>query len=360
MLEVKDTAEHLGARRENVFDAAAATHAKTMALDCSALIVQIGARVHCAPRVSVVIPAFGVAAFVCETLESVFAQTFSAYEVLLVNDGSPDTTELEREIEPFLDRLVYIKQSNGGAAKARNAGVAHARGELIAFLDGDDVWLPEFLSEQIEFLKQNHLEMTYADALMFGDNAHNGETYMQTSHSIGAVTPVSLIGWTCNVITSGTIIYKNTLVAAGLFDESPSWKRAQDFDMWFRVARNNARIGYQTKVLLKYRVRRGSLTGNPIDQAVRNIAVLDGIKAKYDLTPAELAVWQQQKLVAAAIWQVESGKAALKSRDFSAARKHFRCAAPVYSRPKIWLLTIGLLVAPDFVRRRIEDYNFER
>lgn len=323
-------------------------------------IVRVGARVNSAPAVSVVIPAFNVAECIVETVESVFAQTFSDYEILIVNDGSADTAALETALQPFLERIVYIKQSNGGASKARNAGICQARAELIAFLDGDDVWLPDFLESQIEFLKKNDFEMVYADALLFGDTNQTGETYMQFSGSTGAVTTVSLIGWTCNVITSGTVVYRDKIIAAGLFDESPAWKRAQDFEMWFRLVRAGARVGYQKKVLLKYRVRQGSLTGNTIEQAVRNIHVLDALQAQYEFTPAETVIWRQQKQVASAIWEMEAGKAALRNADFKAARQHFQRAAPIYSRLKIRLLSIGLTVAPRLVQRSIRNYNFER
>ena len=71
------------------------------------------------PAVSVIIPAYNVAAFIGEALDSVMAQTFTDYETIVINDGSPDTVELERVLEPYLDRIVYLKQENGGAGAAR-------------------------------------------------------------------------------------------------------------------------------------------------------------------------------------------------------------------------------------------------
>jgi glycosyltransferase involved in cell wall biosynthesis len=84
------------------------------------------------PFVSVVIPAYNVASFVTEALESVFAQSFTDYEVILVNDGSPDTIDLERAIAPYRDRIEYVTQENRGPSAARNAGVRRARGEFVA------------------------------------------------------------------------------------------------------------------------------------------------------------------------------------------------------------------------------------
>jgi glycosyltransferase involved in cell wall biosynthesis len=101
------------------------------------------------PLVSVIIPAYDVAEFIGEALDSVFAQTFTDYEVIVINDGSPDTAKLERALAPYLSRIVYLKQENRGVSAARNTGINAARGSLIAFLDGDDVWLPNYLEVQV-------------------------------------------------------------------------------------------------------------------------------------------------------------------------------------------------------------------
>src|ERR1700730_1568273 len=98
------------------------------------------------PTVSVIIPAYNTALYIVETLDSVFAQTFRDFEVILINDGSPDTDKLEQVIEPYRERIVYLKQKNGGPSAARNAGIGWSRGEYIAFLDSDDSWLPQYLS----------------------------------------------------------------------------------------------------------------------------------------------------------------------------------------------------------------------
>src|ERR1051326_8460176 len=102
------------------------------------------------PIVSVIIPAYNAAAFIGETLDSVYAQTFKDFEVVVVNDGSPDTDELERALERYAAKLRYLKQDNQGAAAARNTGITAARGEFVAFLDADDMWLPAFLEKQLD------------------------------------------------------------------------------------------------------------------------------------------------------------------------------------------------------------------
>src|SRR5690348_6033557 len=91
------------------------------------------------PLVSVVIPAYNAAAYLPATLDSVLVQSFSNYEIVVVNDGSPDTPELEKALQPYFRKLRYIKQENRGPSSARNTGIRAARGKYVAFLDSDDI-----------------------------------------------------------------------------------------------------------------------------------------------------------------------------------------------------------------------------
>src|SRR5713226_4394344 len=90
------------------------------------------------PLVSVIIPAFNSAQYISETLSSVFGQNFLDFEVIVINDGSQDSEELERVLQPYLNRITYLKQENRGPSSARNAGIYQARGQFIALLDADD------------------------------------------------------------------------------------------------------------------------------------------------------------------------------------------------------------------------------
>lgn len=303
------------------------------------------------PKVSVIIPAYKIADYIGEALQSVFAQTFSDFEIIVVNDGSPDTVEFERAIEPFIDRIVYIKQENRGAAAARNAAIRAANGEILAFLDGDDLWLPEFLQSQIEYLEKNDFDLVYADAEFFGEDVPAGNTYMQFSKSNGTVTTESLINWDCNVITSGTITRREAIVAAGLFDESPIFRRGQDFEMWFRLAKRGAKLGYQHRVLLKYRLRSGSLTGDHVQLAERNVTALEGIKAKFEFTEGEQTAWERQIEIASAMFNVEKGKSQIINGDFAAARQSFAAANRFYRKPKLFFVGLMLKFAPNLLQR---------
>ena len=301
------------------------------------------------PSVSVVIPAYNVAPYIVETLDAVFAQTFIDFEVIVINDGSLDTDELERALAPYLDRVCYVRQENSGAAAARNRGVQQAQGEYIAFLDGDDVWKADYLESQLRFMRSGDYDLVYADALLFGDSPVAGKTYMETTPSVGPVTFLSLVRNESHVITSGVVVKRAALMEAGLFDES--LRNAQDFELWARLARRGARLAYQRKVLLRYRCRKDSLSGNVMNRLAREIRVYRYIADTYDLTPAERTeISRVMELQLGAI-DLASGKVYLLGNKFDEARSSFERAHDVLGGWKLGMAVLMLRVAPRLLRR---------
>ena len=321
--------------------------------DCPIILKRLtekkfGSQIIAAPKISVIIPAYNVAPYIKETLDSVFAQTYKNFEIVLVNDGSTDTEELETVLAPYFEKIIYAKQEHSGASQTRNAAICLARGAFLAFLDGDDIWFPDFLESSVNFLEKNELEMVYCDAELFGERLFSGKTFMENAPSNSKVTTVSLINCECNVITSGTIIKKDLVVKFNMFDTD--YAQRQDFDLWFRLAKNGAKIGYQKKVLLKYRVRLSSLSGSNIERAERNIRALEIIN-KYKLDEREKAVWENQMRLCEAHLELEKGKFCLVSGDFSNARTHIAQANKFYRKLKLSLI-IGLInLSPQLALR---------
>jgi glycosyltransferase involved in cell wall biosynthesis len=302
------------------------------------------------PAVSVIIPAFNVALYISEALESVLAQTFKDYEVIVVNDGSSDTLELERVLEPFREHIVYLKQNNRGAAAARNAGLYVARGEYVAFLDADDLWEPNFLTSQLDFIESNgQCDLVYANARLFGDTPLSGRTYMETSPSKGEVTFESLITARCNVITSGVVTRRQMILDVGLFDEH--LLRAHDFDLWLRMVRHGARAAYQRKVLLSYRVRSDSLSGDAIQRVERELEAYDTIEQRLELSSNERALIARVVQTLKANLRIEQGKASLTRQEFDVAASQFRASYRLRRNWKLPLALIGLNVAPKLLLR---------
>ncbi len=311
------------------------------------------------PKVSVIIPAYNVARFIGATLESVWAQTFTDFEVIVVNDGSPDADDLERAIEPYRTRLNYITQENRGASAARNAGVNAARGEVIAFLDADDLWLPNYLEQQLKFLCTHEIDLVCADAVVFNDFAEDEQTYFQALLSghdeIGNVTFAGLISGEQSLITSGVVARRQSLIEAGLFDVG--LRNAQDFDLWIRMALRGARMGYQRKVLVRYRHREGSLSGDAVNRVNRELRVYQKILQQYDLTPAQSAEVEQAILRLGRELNLVLGKEHLNRREFAAALACFRKAQSVQSNWKLRVTCALLSRAPNVFTKLNSSLN---
>lgn len=315
-----------------------------------------GTRVQAgAPQVSVIIPAYNIAEYIEEALDSVFAQTFTDYEIIVINDGSPDTVEFEKKLEKYLDRIIYLKHENVGVGPARNVAIEHSRGRLLAFLDGDDVWLPEFLASQVEFLETNGYDLVYADADLFGGSALDGRTFMQNAPSAGEANFESLLDMRCNIVLSGSVARREAVIDAGMFE--PTDVRAQDFNLWLRMAHTGARVGYQTKVLLKYRIRPGSLSGDQVQRVEREINAYERIQAMIEFSESERKIVERQLKRLEAELEIERGKRFLLEEDFVAARRAFEKANDYRQSRKLDLIIRLIRISP---RLLLKIYRSQR
>ena len=301
------------------------------------------------PRISIVIPAYNAADHICETLDSVKAQKFREYEIIVVNDGSPDTDKLERAIKMRLEDIIYIKQRNAGAAVARNTGIEHARGEIIAFLDADDIWQPDYLTSQFVFLQRHSYDMVYCDAALFGHRSAYRKTFMETAPSEGEPDFDAILSLRCNVITSGTMARKATILRAGMFENDRV--KAEDFHLWLRMAKTGSKIGYQRRILLKYRVHLNSLSGDAIDRIERAIDVFERVERTIELSEQQHADLEQTIAGLKADLAVEQGKAFLIHGEYAEAARSFGTANA--HRKSLKLTAIGLLtrLAPQTLLR---------
>jgi glycosyltransferase involved in cell wall biosynthesis len=303
------------------------------------------------PCVSVIIPAYNIAEFIGETLDSVMAQTYTDYEVVIVNDGSPDTEAMERVLAGYPDRIVYIKQENQGAGAARNAGLKAAHGRYVAFLDGDDVWFPSHLSEQVALIESGPgYDLVYADAEIFGGNHDNFRTCMEANPSDGEATFDSLLSSKCSVITSAVVARREPIIEVGSFDET--LRNAQDFDLWLRLAkRPGARLNYQRKVLIRHRIGHESLASNEIRSLEAEVRVLTKMAERPDLTPEEQATISRTVPLRRATIEVLLGKRRLLDGEFEAAARSFAESNSLAPNWKLRLVLFWLRVAPRLFQR---------
>jgi len=201
------------------------------------------------PLVSVIIPTYQRAATLLPALESVFAQTWTDYEIIVADDGSTDNTA--EILEPFRDRIVYSYESNQGASAARNRGARIARGEFLAFLDSDDLWEPRKLELQMPLLEQQpEIGWVYCDMDYFGN-----EKRFKTSSFVGH-PPAR--GWIlkhmylhgCPMHSPTLVVKKQLFEASGAYDER--LRAYEDHDLYFRLA-GLAPADYTDQVLVHCR-----------------------------------------------------------------------------------------------------------
>lgn len=122
------------------------------------------------PLISVVIPCYNAAAYVAQAINSVLSQGYENLQIIVVNDGSTDNSE--QAIMEFSDRIEYIAQDNAGISAARNAGLAVARGSLIAFLDSDDLWCENSLGVRVSCINQNpEVDYVFGKVEAFSDKS---------------------------------------------------------------------------------------------------------------------------------------------------------------------------------------------
>jgi glycosyltransferase involved in cell wall biosynthesis len=182
------------------------------------------------PLVSVIIPTYNRGWIVSEAIDSVLSQDFSDYELIVVDDGSTDRTP--EILAAYEDRLTVIRRANGGVSAARNRGIAAAAGHLIAFLDSDDLWLPQKLTVQVNFFSDNPdavICQTEERWVRNGVRVNPKKRHLKFS---GMIFERSLA--LCLVSPSAVMIRKELFDAVGVFDEN--LPACEDYDLWLRIS----------------------------------------------------------------------------------------------------------------------------
>ncbi len=204
------------------------------------------------PRVSAIIPTYNAPEFLMQAVESVLAQSYRDYELIVVDDGSGPETRAA--LEPCMDRIRYIRQENAGPSAARNSGIRESAGELIAFLDHDDLWLPGKLVAQVEFMDAHpEYKLSYHIVEYFG-----GDGKLDFPRREGPQGDVlAALFRRIFLITLAVMCRRECFEKAGYFDEKLRF--AQDYELWLRMALHY-HFGYLDKVLGRYRFHEGNLS----------------------------------------------------------------------------------------------------
>lgn len=203
------------------------------------------------PLVSIIIPVYNRSNLLDKTLESVSNQTMRNYEVLVCDDGSED--DIENTVKKYDKRFRVLKLKRTGLpAIARNAGIISARGQFIAFLDSDDIWLPEKLEKQLLFAKEYpHLGLIATNAYKILPETDEPFLYfggMQTYHG----NIISDLLSDNSILCSSVLIKAHLIKKTGLFCEEKAVLSIEDYDLWLRFAMITE-CGFMADPLLLYR-----------------------------------------------------------------------------------------------------------
>ncbi|MGI8499583.1 MAG: glycosyltransferase [Hassallia sp.] len=232
------------------------------------------------PKISVIIPAYNCAKTIKETIESVLNQSFTDFELLVINDGSTDSTlDIVSQIEDC--RIKIFSYKNAGGNVSRNRGINHAVGEFISFLDADDIWTPEKLATQLQAIDKNPTTKVAYSWTDYIDE--NGKFVSSGTHISlnGNVYEQLLVK---NFLENGSnpLICRDALLAVGGFDES--LVAGQDWDMWLRLARDFNFVAVP-EVQILYRISANSVSCN---LARQEKACLQVLNKAYSTSPESL------------------------------------------------------------------------
>ena len=267
------------------------------------------------PTVSVIIHTYNNEKFIAETVESVLNQTYKDYEIIVVDDGSEDGTR--DALIPYMQKIRYHYKENGGIASAKNAGISLSHAEFVAFLDHDDLWVPDKLQLQMEHFNENpQIGLVYAKYTSFRD----GEE-LRTKPEKG------YSGWIFKELLSKSFIQTSTVVvkrecldAVGPYDET--FFLGDEYDMFLRIARK-FQCGFVDKGLTRYRVHDTNASNNDFlfdnenlgvyKKIYNNFTDLDGVEkkilrkriARYSMKVAE-GLYSQGKLEESKEYQKEA------------------------------------------------------
>ncbi|BCS54967.1 glycosyltransferase family A protein [Geobacter sp. SVR] len=233
--------------------------------------------------ISAVIPTYNGIAYLTEALRSALAQTYELLEIIVVDDGSQE--DIEKIVSPFYPKVRYVRQQNAGPAAARNRGVSLAQGEVIAFLDDDDVWHPTKTAEQVKVLEAYpDCALVYSLPELIDETGRKTSPYqLPSEHPSGSVY-LDFVKRNRISTPSVTLIRREVFEKAGYFDENREYFCGEDYDLWLRIARHYE-IRFCPGILVSYRVRTSGISHNTDNALKGDLYTLDKLISRHRRHP---------------------------------------------------------------------------
>jgi teichuronic acid biosynthesis glycosyltransferase TuaG len=208
-------------------------------------------------------PAFNAERHIPESIQTVLDQTVADWELIVVDDGSTDgTAEVVARYQAEDPRVQLVRRDNGGQAAARNTGIRHSSAPVVAFLDADDLWLPEKLARQLDILQETNADLVYSDGYVFYDDGspERGDFFAVAPGAVDGPTMFQLLYAGNRVATLSVVVKRAALELVGLFDESRQFQNCEDYDLWLRLAHAGCDFYGLSDKLMRYRRHSASTT----------------------------------------------------------------------------------------------------
>jgi teichuronic acid biosynthesis glycosyltransferase TuaG len=235
------------------------------------------------PAVSVIIPAYNAEAFLGRAIRSVKAQSFRDYELVVVDDGSTDGTA---EVARGFEGIRYVLGPHQGEAGARNLGLAEAEGELVAFVDADDEWLPEKLARQVEFMEKLGSSFSYTDSYVVRDGHRVRYSTLAQPHDGKILSPL-IDDWLDQafILPTEVVASRSLLKSAGGFEDGLPTPGHVDWGLWLKLALRGTRFDYLDDPLALWYRGHESVSSNAVEMVERYRVALEYFSTKYDFPP---------------------------------------------------------------------------
>ncbi|MEZ5850097.1 MAG: glycosyltransferase family A protein [Hyphomicrobiaceae bacterium] len=307
-----------------------------------------------APVCSIVIPTRDCLAYLPTAFASIDLQRLGGLEVIVADDGSRDGTVDWLQAAPRVHASLVILETGGnGPARARNAAIAAARSELVAFLDADDYWWPDKLARQLAFHRMNRdVGFSFTDYIHVTPDGRThgtcfefwGGVWGETSGAFSILADAEARLLAANVVgTSCVVARKSCLEAAGGFETA--CKSAEDWDLWLRMAARNT-VASSTMMGMTYLMRPNSETA----ARQRRMDAMNEIVARYDADPRP-AIAAARKLARARLTTAEAESLSAQGRPLAAAMRHFSAMRAAPSRRGAKAALAGIVQAARTARR---------
>ncbi len=243
------------------------------------------------PKVSVIIPVYNRAALICRAVDSVLAQDFKNFEIIVVDDGSTDDTP--KALNVYKDKIKIITQKNRGVSAARNRGVSISSGQYIAFLDSDDMWLPEKLSTQVAFFESNPDTFICQTEAIWIRNGIRVNPKKKHKKQSGMIFTPSL--HLCLVSPSAVMLEKEFFDMFEGFDEN--LPACEDYDLWLRISCKYPVALINIPLIIKYGGHEDQLSKMPGLDKFRIKAICKSIESGHlsnEQTKAAISVLKKK------------------------------------------------------------------